>query len=76
MTITTSRYIGPAAPSLEVGHSPHPLANREIRTQGGPGTADNVRWTHADCNARRQTKPLTTEQVERLNIIRPNGGTS
>ncbi|MDX3232946.1 hypothetical protein PV419_46790 [Streptomyces sp. ME19-01-6] len=32
MTVTTSRYIGPAAPSPGIGHSPHPLANREIRT--------------------------------------------
>jgi hypothetical protein len=46
------------------------------QSRGGWDTADNVRWTHADCNSRRQTKPLTAEQVKRLATIRPQGVTS
>lgn len=36
------------------------------QSQGGPDTADNVRWTHGSCNARRHTKPLTPDQLYRL----------
>ncbi|MGP3737981.1 HNH endonuclease (plasmid) [Streptomyces sp. GDS52] len=37
------------------------------QSQGGPDTADNVRWTHDICNLRRQNWPLTPEQLRRFN---------
>jgi hypothetical protein len=41
------------------------------QSQGGPDTAENVRWTHDVCNTRRQADPLTPEQLERLDSTAP-----
>jgi hypothetical protein len=41
------------------------------QSQGGPDTADNVRWSHDVCNLRRQADPLTAEQIQRALAFGP-----
>jgi len=39
------------------------------RSKGGGDEPENLRWTHGGCNGARHNKPLTAEQMQRLELV-------